>query len=130
MSRIRGLTLFKTFFDMEDDIKVYQALNPYDMMELLLKRPEMYLSARTMSALQDFLTGYENGNPYPTQEPPFWNFYVYLIGEVRSKLNKDISGKNMARALLEECEGDERLAFDRFFEDLFEFGVLLLNCPL
>jgi len=64
-------------------VKVYKSKSVFDTLELIQSNPERYLSKISIIALQDFINRYLIGNPYPEDQPPFWDFDNFLLVESR-----------------------------------------------
>jgi hypothetical protein len=102
------------------NIKIYRGKKAFDILELIRIHPERYISNKNINALQDFLNGYLAGNPYPDDNPPFWNFDHFLLEQT----NFDIKNGNqnlISKILLAESHGDGNKAFDIFFDYLAEY---------
>ena len=103
-----------------DGIRTYDVKKAFDILELIKIFPERYLTENTINSLQDFLNGYLCGNPYPDDEPPFWNFNNWLLGQ--TKFQYEGGKKNLtSRILLHETKGDQDAAFLLFFEFLDKY---------
>lgn len=98
-------------------MKIYESKRAFDILDLIKKNPERYLSDSNIIALQDFINGYLTGNPYPDDDPPFWDFDTFLLSE--SEFKYENGNRNLiSRILLNECNGDKYQSFNRFFEYL------------
>lgn len=58
---------------MSQSIPVYSTNLVYDMLDLIRNRPEVWLSEKSILALQNFLNGYL-ARSYTDAEPPFADF--------------------------------------------------------
>lgn len=98
-------------------MKVYNSNSAFDILELIQKNPERYLSDKSIIALQDFINGYLSGNPYPDDQPSFWDFDTFLLG--KSEFEYNGGNRNLiSRILMNECNQDEYESFNRFFKYL------------
>lgn len=98
-------------------MKIYQSKSAFDTLELIRNNPKRYLSNSSIIALQDFINGYLRGNPYPDDQPPFWDFGNFLLDKSDFEY-KDGNRNLISRILLNECNGDEYESFNKFFEYL------------
>ncbi len=102
-----------------NNTKILESNKIYDVLYLIEKHPERYLSSKTITALQDFLNGYLTGNPYPKDMPPFENFSGFLL--ITTGLEYTDNRNLIARILLHESNGDELKAFNNFFKSLEDY---------
>ena len=98
-------------------MKVYHTKSAFDILELIRQNPERYLSDSSIVALQDFINGYLKGNPYPEDQPPFWDFNNFLLAKSEFEY-KDGNQNLISKILLKECNGDKYASFNKFFEYL------------
>lgn len=98
----------------------------FNLFKVVKAHPSRYISSETISSLQDFINGYLIGNPYPDDNPPFWNFCNYLLNETDFEY-KNGNRNLIARILLEECNGDELLAYECFFKYLEKYKSFSLK---
>ena len=104
----------------KDQMQITYARKIYEMLDIIHKRPTLFLNSKSISALENFLSGYciwalDNNEIYNPGEREF-NDFKYMVMN-----STDISSGiefPFSRALLKECKGDEALAFERFFEYL------------
>lgn len=108
---------------MDNNIKVVCAGKIYEMLELIRDRPEMWLTSKSISALQNFLNGYLmnkgfTNDIYHPGEPSIDNFKYWVL---RKEPDVFGVGNPYSRVLLKKSDGNEVMAFDLFFEFLDEF---------
>lgn len=106
--------------------RTFEIRNIYDLIDLLEKRPAMYLGDKNISCLRSFLDGYqfaqESNKPF-TEEvfPPFWYFHEWAMHQYG--WGESTAGwKNI---LLDENGGDEEKALDDFFRQVKVFKELV-----
>ena len=98
--------------------------NEYALIELLCKRPVMYLGSNSITALWNFLRGYQfalmefgkvcsGGQLFPLDFYFMHEYTAFLFGEP--------STAGWRNQILWACEGDEEKALFRFFELFDEF---------
>ena len=107
---------------MTNKIRVVHANRVYEVLGSVRDKPNLWLTARSVTALQNFLNGYllttgtgsldvgvptfVDFGPWPQNELDWWHGgHQHLFG----------------RILLEQCGGDETRAFDLFFTYLDEY---------
>ena len=102
-----------------NNFTIFESDKIYDVLHLIEEYPEKHLSSKTITALQDFLNGYLNGNPYPKDMPPFESFSGFLLTATNFdyKDNRNL----IAKILLHESKGDEFKAFNNFFKYLEDY---------
>ena len=92
----------------------------YDVIEVLRKRPEMFLGSRTLTGLFHYLSGYRSalhsvGVELDLEDPPFREFHQWI----QQRLNGKPSVGWLQNLL--EAMGDETSAFEHFWLELDEF---------
>ena len=97
------------------------------MLSLIQEKPTIYLTSKSISALQDFLNGYKiwmvgNSEAYNLDDPDFNHFKDLILN--KSSIMSGV-GFPFSSTLLKECNGDEERAFERFFEYLNEYKATL-----
>src|SRR5688572_22075424 len=100
------------------EMKIWDGRKMYEMLEMIRRTPKAWLTSKSISALQNFLSGYMvlgfKDDVYLPGEPTIDSFKDWIL----NKYDKQFGAFS---AILEECNGDEEKAFDRFFENLVEF---------
>lgn len=106
----------------ENDITITSARKIYELLKLIEKKPEVWLTSKTISSLQDFLNGYLTlgfaDDIYEVGQPEFKEFEYWLRRSSKENLSV---GSSFSSILLEECKGDEEKAFNKFFSRLKVF---------
>jgi hypothetical protein len=102
------------------EIIIIHARKVYEMLGSIQKKPTIFLTSKSITALQDFLNGYMtlgigNEDLSNAGDPDFPNFKYWFLHTTKQYGELGFPYK---RVLLEECKGDEVKAFDRFFEYL------------
>lgn len=92
----------------------------YDLIDIVRKRPEVFLGSRTLTGLYHFIAGFEValhavGNDLKESAPPFRSFHQWIQRRLDGK-----QGVGWHETLLEVTR-DERGAFDRFLLEVDEF---------
>lgn len=106
---------------MSQSITVYSSSSVYEMLDLIRKKPEVWLSEKSILALQNFLNGYL-ARTYTDGDPPFGDFDLWLLGAAKHPEDWGRAGRrHFLEPLLKEVNGDQYLAFDRFFVYLDEY---------
>ena len=104
------------------DIKVINSSKIYEMLELIRRRPELFLTSKSITSLQDFLTGYLclpfRKDMYHKDEPNFDEFKYWVLDK---DIRKSSLNSSYRKFLLYECNCNDEKAFDRFFEYLEEY---------
>ncbi len=104
----------------------------YEDLDMIRKRPGMYLGALSVSKMHTFLDGYrfaireeaEQVVRIPFQPLPFWLFGTFVA---RKYQESACMGWN--RIILEQVQGDEKKGLELFFELLDEFrGIKMSTC--
>jgi hypothetical protein len=109
---------------MGSDIKLISSRKIYELLDLVKRRPEILLTSKSITALQNFLNGYmqlgfgDGDEIYNLGEPRIDNFNDWILNKDKEESGV---GNPYSRVLLKECNEDEAKAFDRFFEYLDEF---------
>ena len=93
----------------------------YDILELVRRRPPMYLDERSISRLRSFLVGYQcglgsHGLTFRADRPDFHSFHDW----VAQRLGFSSSTAGWCNMILKKST-DEQDALDRFFILLDEF---------
>lgn len=107
---------------MTNDIKIISVRKIYEILDLIKRRPEIWLTSKSITGLQNFINGYmqlgANDDIYHPGEPKIDQFNYWILEK-----DKGLSGNEnpYSRVLLKECTGDELKAFEKFFEYLDEF---------
>jgi hypothetical protein len=100
--------------------KKFDKISTVEFAKIIGKRPGMYFGNQiTITSLECSLLGF--GINTNVQSLPPFHYFNYWI---KQKLNKFGATYNWKVAILETCNNDERLAFDKFFELLDEFLLL------
>ncbi|WP_353780275.1 hypothetical protein [Winogradskyella sp. 3972H.M.0a.05] len=110
-------------------MKVYNTNKIHEALELIRKRTH-FLTSKSVSALEDYLTGYMVFGKWGFYD---WNL-IYNEGDVdlnefrfwiQGQKNIPLSqGPSFSKYLLDKCKGDEEQAFDLFYKLLDEFKEL------
>lgn len=104
------------------DIKVN---NVFELIELIKKRPGLYIGNNNITSMQNFIDGYdfaclvndiEHNNVYPL----FWYFHEWAM----EKYNWGESTAGWKHIILQENNNDEIKALSVFFEEIDEFKKL------
>lgn len=102
-------------------MKIYNSKNPVDVIDLALKRPEMFLSDTSLTAFQDFLSGYMFGigNQIDVEGLDTWNKFLY---ELTNKPNHE---KINIKELFESVPTSERFVLlkDKWNEYRLNKGI-------
>jgi hypothetical protein len=104
------------------DIKIISSRKIYEVLDFIKRRPEILLTSKSITGLQNFINGYMQlgvaDDIYHPGEPRLDEFNYWILNK-----DKGLTGiqNPYSRVLLKECNGDEFKAFDRFFEYLNEF---------
>ena len=106
------------------NIHFIHAKKIYEILDLIEKRPLIFLTSKSISALQDFLNGYltlQRDDLYNYNEPDFDEFKYWILQK-----NDQLGGIQhpFSRVLLADCNGDEVKAFEKFYFYLNEFKSL------
>ena len=107
---------------MVDDIKVISSRKIYEVLDFVKRRPEIWLTSKSITGLQNFINGYmllgAADDIYHPGEPRIDEFIHWILDK-----DKGLSGNQnpYSRVLLKVCNGDELKSFDKFFEYLDEF---------
>ena len=106
-------------------IKEIEINNIYDLIELIEKRPGMYIRDARISSLRSFLDGYQFSAMVHNIEkeqvfPPFWYFHEWAM----HKYGWGESTAGWKNIILEENQNDEELALTKCFELIREFRTL------
>src|SRR4051794_37739609 len=107
-------------------------VNPiYDVLANLSNRPELFVSERTLRALQDFLSGYQtavafSGIQFDSEGPPFRHFAGWVeraFGRVivDAKTGRFLGSTKNCFTMLTEEYGDSEQSFRKFFVLLDDF---------
>lgn len=59
-------------------MKVFESKNIYDVLELIRRRSELFLTSKTITSLQDFINGYLIANPYNNNRKDKPEFELFL----------------------------------------------------
>ncbi|WP_196887291.1 hypothetical protein [Aureivirga sp. CE67] len=99
--------------------------NIYDLINLVERRPELYIGDARISSLRIFLDGYQFSATVHNIEkeqvfPPFWYFHEWAM----HKYGWGESTAGWKNIILEENQNDEELALKKCFELLKEFRTL------
>ena len=103
-------------------MKIVHSNKIYEVLESIEKKPEIWLTEKSITSLQNFLNGFLTAKSkdlvYKKGEPTFDEFKYWILNK-----NAKISGigNPYSRVLLAECNGNEKKAFDLFFKYLAEF---------
>jgi hypothetical protein len=93
-----------------------KAENLYQLIEQIKVRPAMYLGSTTITALQNFIDGYNFACYIKDVEerlsPPWQDFHEF----VRARTGFAESTGGWCYMLLHHCDGDETVALALFFE--------------
>jgi hypothetical protein len=107
---------------MEGEIKIISARKIYEILNLIRRKPYLFLTSKSITALQNFLNGYQllgyADDIYHSGEPDIHNFASLILS--RDKESRGV-GNPYTNVLLKECKGNEEAAFDNFFELLDQF---------
>jgi hypothetical protein len=108
---------------MENEIEIFRAGKIYEMLEHVRRRPQMYLTSKSITALQNLLNGYMIVNHAETIYLPGDRDLNQFIDWLSNKfgLHDSPKGNIFSTILLQECAGNEEQSFDRFFELLDDF---------
>lgn len=104
-------------------MKAVSSWKIYELLGLIEDKPHFFLTSKSITALQDFLTGYfarriDDNETYHPGEPSLDNFKYWVLAR---RGPEGGIGSPYRSTLLPECEGDEEKAFYKFFELLREF---------
>ena len=99
--------------------------NIYNLIDLVERRPGMYIGDARISSLRSFLDGYQFAATVHNIEkkqvfPPFWYFHEWAM----HKYGWGESTAGWKNIILEENQNDEELALTKCFELLKEFRTL------
>jgi hypothetical protein len=107
---------------MDSEIKVTSSRKIYEVLEVMRLKPYLWLTSKSIVSLQNFLNGYMMlgfaDYIYHDGEPNFDDFKYWVLNRDERQLGV---GNPYSNVLLQECNGDEERAFDKFFECLDEF---------
>jgi len=98
----------------------------YELLALIRQRPYLFLTTKSIVALQNFINGYMQlgfaDDIYHPGEPNFDEFKNWILSlyENESEIRNPYT-----KLFLRLCDGDEEKAFDKFFEYLDEFKTQL-----
>lgn len=111
-----------------NDIDIYQAKYLDNVLLLLRKQPNVFLSERSLTALCDFLTGYLITASVNCQVPMSFehdferDFHSYFMLSLGLKYqSKDVSYHSLARAMDNAASERGMTGFDLFYEEVFGF---------
>lgn len=100
----------------------------YDLLYHIRKRPHLWLTSKSISSLQDLITGYmifgnkgytpEEKTIYYEGDPDFDEFLYWINNEPFIPVHK---GPPFSKYLLDKCSYDEEKAYNLFFDLLDEF---------
>ena len=106
----------------DDSINVTSSRKIYELLDVIKRRPHIWLTTKSITSLQDFLNGYMQlgfgDDIYHAGQPSIDDFKYRILDKDKRNLGV---GNPYRTVLLHECNGDEEKAFDRFFEYLEEF---------
>ncbi len=95
----------------------------YGIIDMLRKRPEMYIGGRSITQLHAFLMGFsacERYNHLADEERLFPLSFWYMNEYVAHRYNDEYSANaGWAYIILQHCDGDEEKALNKFF-DLYD----------
>lgn len=102
-------------------------MNEYSLIETIRKRPGMYLGSPSITALMNFLHGYQFAlhelckfdDAYPGNLFPLDFYFMHEYTALLFDLKESTAG--WRNHILWNCGGDEEKALNRFFEILDEF---------
>ena len=95
----------------------FDKISTVEFAKFIGQRPEMFFGNQiTITALEFSLLGFDLNTTVQSM-PPFHYFNYWT----KQKLNKFGATYNWKVAILETCNNDEKLAFDKFFDLLDEF---------
>ncbi|MBK0403564.1 hypothetical protein I5M27_11245 [Adhaeribacter sp. BT258] len=106
-----------------EEIKVVQTEKLYEMLDLIRRKPNMWLTSKSITSLQDFLNGYlmvrwNDESLYNPGDSSFADFVLWILEKGEWKFTKH---NVFSSILLDENNGDEEKGFDKFFEYLETF---------
>ena len=114
---------------MHKDIKVIEAGKIYEILNLIYRRWDILLTSKSISALQNYLNGYlqvnHGDNIYREGEPSIDEFKYFILSKDKRKLGLS---NPYSTVLLNECNGNEEKAFEKFFEYLEAFKMEKNSC--
>jgi hypothetical protein len=100
-------------------MNVVSSKNIYEVLEMIRKKPELCLTSRTISSLQNFLNGYLMIMPYDIERkdgyPPFDEFKLWVLHQKKGFIGV---GNPYSSFFLSESGGEEEKAFNQFFQYL------------
>ncbi|RKN81043.1 hypothetical protein D7Z94_08820 [Ulvibacterium marinum] len=103
-------------------MKLVSSKNVYEILEIIRDKPELYLTSKSISSLQNFLNGYlllmPNDINRNDDYPPFDKFKQHILNQKERFIG--ISNPYSSFFKL-NSDGDEERAFEQFFHylDLF-----------
>lgn len=107
---------------MSNEIKVISSRKIYEVLDAMRQKPHLWLTTKSIIALQDFLNGYMQlgfaDDIYYPGEPNIDDFKYWILNRDQRELGV---GNSYSTVLLHECNGNEEKAFDKFFEYLDKF---------
>ena len=111
------------YFMKDREFEITDARKIYELLSLIESKPLIFLTSKSITALQNFLNGYlilnlGNDDLYKVNEPNLDDFKYWILSQ-----NQELAGIQFpySRVLLEESKGDEEKAFEKFFIYLNEF---------
>ena len=106
----------------EDELNVISVRKIYELLNLIHKKPELWLTSKSIISLQNFLNGFMilglGNDIYHNGEPDFNEYKYWILSKGKACTGV---GNVFSEVLLAECKGDEVKAFEKFFEYLEMF---------
>lgn len=99
--------------------------NQFELIELIKKRPALYIGNNQITSMRNFLDGYDfaclvNGIEHNNIYPQFWYFHEWAM----EKYNWSESTAGWKNIILKENNNDEEKSLEIFFEMIDEFKTL------
>jgi hypothetical protein len=91
--------------------------NLYDLLDKMRERPAMYLGEASITCLEAFISGFNEGSNYEVPENPPFDGFNNFVGKFYGKYTT-AGWKNL---ILSDHYGNEKEALDRFFVLLDEY---------
>ena len=96
----------------------FEVRSVYDLLDVIRKKPGIFLGERSLTALSHFIGGFEYAlltteNSFDREEPPLRGFHDWIAERLGFE-ESTLGWKDMLLASV----GDETAAFERFFSEL------------